>query len=320
MPPASGCIECSRLEIESGRLTCRSCRQDYPIVNSVPLMIDEAPWQDDRLPGTIALYSQLWSGQSSEESDGDSHVEQVEETLKEPVVRGRIGLDAGSGSGADTQTMAARHPNVEVISLDISEGVYETRRRTESLPNVHVVRASVLSIPLKDGACDFAYSFGVLHHTSDPKRGLAEIARTLKPGGTTALYLYEDHADNAWKAVPLKLVNGIRRITTGMNTRLLSGLCWLLSPLVFVTFTVPARIMGWFRRTRPVTEKMPFNFGTSPFSLHGDLVDRFGAPIEVRYSRDEVVALLASCNLVDIGITKFKMAAGWVARGMKPGA
>lgn len=320
IPAASQCIECGGLDIVSGVLTCRSCRHEYRIVDSVPWLFDETAGRDDRLSGTIALYSHLWTDLPSRPPDGSSHVEQVEETLGESVVRGRIGLDAGSGSGIDTQVMAARHPDVELVSLDISAGVNETRRRTEMLPNVHVLRASVLSIPLKNGSCDFAYSFGVLHHTSDPKRGLAEIARTLKPGGTTALYLYEDHADNAWKAVPLKLVNGIRRITTGMNTRLLSGLCWLLSPLVFVTFTVPARIMGWFRRTRPVTEKMPFNFGTSPFSLHGDLVDRFGAPIEVRYSRDEVVALLASCNLVDIGITKFKMAAGWVARGMKPGA
>jgi SAM-dependent methyltransferase len=283
--------------------------------------MDEAAGRsDDRLSGTIALYSHLWTGQASVASDESSHVEQVEDTLEEPVVRGRIGLDAGSGHGADTLNMAARHPNVEVISLDISEGVYETRWRTKALPNVHVVRASVLSIPLRSGSCDFAYSFGVLHHTSDPKGGLAEIARTLKPGGLTALYLYEDHADNVWKAIPLKLVNGLRRITTGMNTRVLSGLCWLLSPVAFMTFTVPARIMGWFRRTRPVAEKMPFSFGTSPLSLHGDLFDRLGAPIEVRYGREELASLLASCGLVDIGITKFKVAAGWVARGVKAGA
>jgi hypothetical protein len=104
-----------------------------------------------------------------------------------------------------------------------------------------------------------------------------------------------------------------------MNTKLLSGLCLLLSPVVFVGFSVPARIMGWFRRTRPLAEKMPFNFGTSLFSLHGDLVDRFGAPIEVRYSRDGLAALLTACNLVDIGITKFRIAAGWVARGVKSG-
>jgi SAM-dependent methyltransferase len=216
--------------------------------------------------------------------------------------------------------MAARHPDVEVISLDISNGVNEARRRTEMLPNVHVLRASVLSIPLQDGSCDFAYSFGVLHHTSDPERGLSEIARTLKAGGMAVLYLYEDHAKNVWKAGPLRLVNAVRRITTGMNTKLLSGLCLLLSPVIFVGFTVPARIMGWFRHTRPLAEKMPFNFGTSPFSLHGDLVDRFGAPIEVRYCRDGVTALLSSCGLVDIGIMKFKIAAGWVARGMKSGA
>lgn len=148
---------------------------------------------------------------------------------------------------------------------------------------------------------------------------MSEIARTLKAGGLTVLYLYEDHAENPWKAFPMRLVNALRRVTTRMNTKFLSGLCFLLSPVVVVGFSVPAKIMGYFHRTRSLAEKMPFNFGTSLFSVHGDLVDRFGAPIEVRYNRDSLTALLKACDLVDIRITKFRVAAGWVARGVKLG-
>lgn len=73
----------------------------------------------------------------------------VEGTLGEPVVHGAIGLEAGSGNGRDTCFLGRRHPATELISLDMSEGVYQTRRRTSGLPNIHVVRASVLALPVK---------------------------------------------------------------------------------------------------------------------------------------------------------------------------
>lgn len=144
--------------------------------------------------------------------------------------------------------------------------------------------------------------------------------RILKPRGRVALYLYEDHAGNPWKAIPLKLVAGVRHLTTRLNTTLLSILCYALSPLVVLFFSVPARIFRRFESTWRVAACMPFNFGTSLFSLHGDLVDRFGAPMEFRYSRDSPRALMETCRLGDLRLTKIPTLAGWVARGVKSGA
>jgi SAM-dependent methyltransferase len=285
--------------------------------------VDGVPWlfepltggQDRRLSKTITLYSHVWKNVGCNSSPGAAHVEGVEEALGKSVVCGAVGLDAGSGAGSDSETMARRYPSVEVISLDMSEGVYETRRRTEALANVHVVRGSVLSIPLKSGVCDFGYSFGVLHHTTDPRRGLEEIVRVLKPGAPVSLYLYEDHADNLWKAIPLKVVSVLRRLTTRLNTRVLSGLCYFVSPFIVIVFSIPARIMARFGPTRSLAARMPFNFGTSLFSVQADLVDRFGAPIEMRYNREGVIALLEGCGLTAIRTAKLRSSAGWVVRG-----
>ena len=320
IPPPERCAECSGIDIETGTLSCRRCGAVFPIVQSVPWLLDQALEESDRLlSDTVRLYSHLWS-QALPGTLTRTHLHNVEEALGEPVVQGKIGLDAGSGSGKDTAMMARRHPSVEVISLEVSEGVYKTRRRTEGLSNVHVVRASVLALPLRSGVCDFGYSFGVLHHTTDPARGLQEIARTVKPGGRVSLYLYEDHTDNPWKAIPLKLITVLRLVTTKLNPRLLSSLCYLLSPFIVVIFSVPARVMRSFNLTRPLAEKMPFSFGTSLFSIHGDLIDRFGAPIEVRYSREGLLTLLQNCSLIAIRLTKLKAMAGWAARAVKAGA
>jgi len=131
------------------------------------------------------------------------------------------------------------------------------------------------------------------------------------------LYLYEDHADNPWKAIPLRLINAIRVVTTKLNARLLSGLCYLLSPFVVLVFSIPARIMFRYQTTRRLAAQMPFNFGNSLFSLHTDLLDRFGAPVELRYGREELVALLEACRLCNLVTTKLRTIAGWAARGVK---
>lgn len=320
IPSPFRCVDCGQTDIRSGSLLCLGCGKQFQIVQSVPWMFEPVSGPSGRLlSDTMSLYSHVWSGAAAAPAQEEAHVEVVEESLNGTVVRGALGLDAGSGSGGDTAAMARRHPSVEIISLDMSEGVYETRARTLSQPNVHVVRGSVLTIPVKSGVCDFVYSFGVLHHTTDPKRGLAEIVRTLKPGGLLSLYLYENHADNPWKAWPLKVVSALRLVTTRLPPRLLSLLCYGLSPFVILAFSLPARIMARCERTKPFADRMPFNFGTSPFSVQPDLMDRLGAPIEERYGREEVAAMMQAGGLAVHDIVRLKRSAGWVARGEKIG-
>jgi ubiquinone/menaquinone biosynthesis C-methylase UbiE len=300
-------------------LTCRQCGQEFQIVESVPWLFKHpAAGTKSVLSETVTLYSHIWSEITPPASQDPVHIDGVEEAFGEPVVQGAMGLDAGSGCGSDTLAMASRYPSVEVISLDMSEGVYATMRATKGLPNVHVVRGSVLELPLKSDICDFAYSFGVLHHTTDPEQGMREIARVLKASGRVSVYLYEDHAGNPWKSIPLKVVTALRTMTLKLNTKVLSGLCYLLSPFVVLLFSIPARIMRQFEQTRKLADQMAFNFGTSLFSVHGDLLDRFGAPIEIRYSRDGVVRLFQVGGFPEIRITKLRTAAGWVAIGFKP--
>lgn len=320
-PAEAQCVECNRTEVVSGTLVCRGCSQKFRIVEAVPWLFDEQAHEADcRFSDTTTLYSYLWNKGAAADSPASSHVEGVEESLGESVARGKIGLDAGSGRGTDTVLIAQRDPLVEILSLDLSEGVYATRRATEGLPNVHVIRGSVLELPLKSGICDFAYSFGVLHHTPDPDKGMREIARVLKEQGRVSLYLYEDHEDNLWKALPLNIVSALRRVTTRLGPRTLSAFCCLLSPLVVIAFSIPARIMRRFERMSGLADRMPFNFGTSLFSVHGDLLDRFGAPFEARYNREGAIALLKAGGLSAIKTAKLKASAGWVAQGLKTSA
>lgn len=110
------------------------------------------------------------------------------------VLRGGECLDAGCGSGRYTIAMAkcgARH----AVGVDISErAIREARLRADRLgfgARIEFVRGSVIDLPAEwNGRFDFVCSNGVVHHTPDPTKGLREIHRVLKSGGSAFIMVY----------------------------------------------------------------------------------------------------------------------------------
>lgn len=266
---------------------------------------------------TRTRYSFLWSRCENLAVPDRYHFNAMQEVIPEKIIRGKVGLDMGCGCGWDTWIMAKSNPNVKILGMDISDGVDNAFKLSKSISNVDIVRGAVEDIPLKAQTCDFVYSFGVLHHTADYKRSFLEIARILKKDAACFLYLYEDHSENVIKYAAVKIIGRLRKITIGIPPKLLYTLCLLLSPFVFLLFSLPAKILMKFNVTRNLADAMPFNFGRGPFSLDPDLYDRFSAPIEHRFSRQDIYDMLMENNFYNINITRLKTSAGWVAWGYK---
>ena len=266
---------------------------------------------------TAITYGFLWTKNKGIMPKDRYHFNAMQEVIPEPIVKSQIGIDVGSGNGYDTYIMAKNNALTRIISIDISDGIYTTRKLTSMLDNVHIIKSSFLSIPIKDGIFDFAYSFGALHHTEDPREGLMEISRILKKNAPAFLYLYEDHSDNLIKYIFVKISAKLRSVTINFSPRILHILCYALSPFVFICFTLPSKILRKFKYTESMFRRMPFNFGTGFFSLRGDLYDRFSAPIEHRFSRQKIFDMFYKCGFHNVHITRLKEAAGWVAWGYK---
>lgn len=263
---------------------------------------------------TAKRYGHLWAQSSLKRAPESYHYDRVRPFLPEGHLRGRI-LEAGCGDGSDTLRLV-QFAQGSIVSVDISSaGVTQTQHRTASRLNVRVAQADLESLPFGDGLFDCVYSYGVLHHIPHPEQGFRELVRVLKPGGLLAIYLYEDFGSRTTlERALLNGVNRLRALTLWLPARHLYRLCQWGSPAIFLLLTVPAKIMARFPLTRPWSRRIPYHHGTGPFSLTGDLYDRFSAPIEFRYNPTTLRRWFQEAGLSAIEIRPLR---GWVAFGKK---
>jgi SAM-dependent methyltransferase len=104
--------------------------------------------------------------------------------------RGKKVLEVGCGMGCMAMNWARQGGQITAVDLN-PVSVAQTRRRFElfDLPG-DIREADAENLPFPDAAFDFAYSWGVLHHTPGTARAIAELHRVLKPGGRVGVMLY----------------------------------------------------------------------------------------------------------------------------------
>ena len=93
-------------------------------------------------------------------------------------------LDVGCGTGRLLRSAAGRFPGARLVGVDAA--IEMVKQAEASLPAGIAIRfqqATAEELPLPDGEFDLVFSTLTFHHWHEQRRGIAEVARVLAPGG-----------------------------------------------------------------------------------------------------------------------------------------
>lgn len=116
-------------------------------------------------------------------------------------------LEVGVGLGSDHYRFAVN--GNRMTALDLSQE--HLRHAVKHLALEGLATKTNLgdaeNMPFADGMFDVVYSFGVLHHTPDTEKAIAEVSRVLRPGGIAIVGLY--HRDSYFYWLSTLLIGGV---------------------------------------------------------------------------------------------------------------
>jgi SAM-dependent methyltransferase len=223
------------------------------------------------------------------------------------------GFDMGCGSGRWARLMAPKVGHLHCI--DPSSALNVARKALSLQDNVSFHSASVDEMPLPADSQDFGYSLGVLHHIPDTAAAMRSCVAMLKPGAPFQLYLYYAFDNRsasfrfAWRCS-----DAVRRTVRLLPARAKHLVTDLLALVVYLPLARGAKLLE--KMGRDVTH-IPLSYyrNHSWYTMRTDSRDRFGTPLEQRFSRAQIQTMMESAGLRDIRFSD--KAPYWCAVGIK---
>lgn len=316
--------ESLRTNITAGSLMCEKCKKDFPILNGIPRLL--APelrtvpstmgrgdpttdtrigFFDDSLPVVDPADSKFNEVQLANQSNygyewqAFAHEYDQWETLyklnyvhvEDQFFRNKLGLDAGCGMAR--YSLPPVHRGAEVVGLDLSNAIESAYRKSLTTPFFHAIQGDIFKLPFRDGFFDFAQSLGVIHITPNPEAALLSVKRAVKHEGRIFMYVYQSYKElNYLKHVLLFPVMQLRKITVKLPSNVLYFLLYFMIPVVLLTCYLPSWILWCIPFTRKYSDMLPYSYEQYKDrrlrDMHMNLFDRFGNPVERRYTREEM--------------------------------
>jgi len=210
--------------------------------------------------------------------------------------RGKRVLDAGCGSGQHL-TMVAPYAR-EAVGIDLNASEIAKQRNANS-PNVTILEGDIATFT-SETPFDIVYCIGVIHHTDDPDRTFANLARLTAPGGRTIIWAYS-HEGNYLNRT---LVEGAKRlIISKLPKPVMRALSVFLTALIYIPvytiYLLPLTFLPYYEYFRN-WRKLSWD------SNELNVFDKLNAPTTHFITRERITGWFESNGYWNISITPYR--------------
>jgi len=223
------------------------------------------------------------------------------------------GFDMGCGSGRWARFVSPRVGCLHCI--DPSTAIDVAKTALNGCINIVFHQTSVDDPGIPAGSQDFGYSLGVLHHVPDTAAAIRSCVTLLKRGAPLLLYLYYAFDNRpVWFSTLWRVSDFSRRVIYRLPPNIKN----------FVTDVIAATVYWPLARISAFLEKIGVNVSSIPISYYRnhsfytmctDARDRFGTPLEQRFTREQIKKMME-----DAGLTRIRFsdsAPYWCAIGLR---
>ena len=255
---------------------------------------------------TVQSFGEEWQKFSSfSEAEikniGDEYFDIVDESI---LNSNSTVLDMGCGSGRWSKYLA---PNVKFIeAIDPSDAIFSATKLLSNVNNIRTTQASSDNIPFNDETFDFVFSLGVLHHIPETQTALIDTVKKVKKGGYLLIYLYYnlDNRGVLYKAL-FKLSSVIRFIVAALPKWAKQIVCDFIAITVYMPLILVSRSVQKMIPNKSTYQKLPLAYyvGKSFNIIRNDALDRFGTPLEQRFSKKKIKEMMEKAGLRDINFS-----------------
>jgi len=153
-----------------------------------------------------------------------------------------------------------------------------------------------------DNSFDFVFTLGVLHHLPDTQSAIDKCVLKVKPGGYFFVYLYYalDNRNFLFRTL-FWISNIIRMFVSKTPSTVKKIICDILAFTVYLPMISLSRLFllcGFHK----VAHSIPLSYymNKSISIIRNDSLDRFGTPLEKRFTKEEIKKMMINSGLEDI--------------------